>query len=128
MVKNPPASAGDTGLIPGSGRSSGEGSGNPLQYSCLGNLMDQGAWQTTVYSVAKSQTQLKLLSTHIACGYTTRIVYPLISHWAFALFPPLAIINNAAMSICVHTFGFTYVLISLGYETRSIISGSYNYF
>ena len=42
MVKNPPANAGDAGLIPGSGRSSGEGNGNPPQYSCLGNLMDRG--------------------------------------------------------------------------------------
>ena len=47
MVKNPPARAGDTedaGLIPGLGRSPGMGNGNPLQYSCLGNLMDRGAW------------------------------------------------------------------------------------
>ena len=44
VVKNPPANAGDTGLIPGSGRSSGEGNGNPLQYSCLDNPMDRGAW------------------------------------------------------------------------------------
>ena len=43
MVKNPPASAGDAGSIPGSGRSPGEGHGNPLQYSCLENLMDRGA-------------------------------------------------------------------------------------
>ena len=43
VVKNPPANAGDTGLIPGSGRSLGEGSGNPLQYSCLENSMDRGA-------------------------------------------------------------------------------------
>ena len=47
MVKNPPASAGDVGSIPGSGRSPGEGSGNLLQYSCLGNPMDTGArWAT----------------------------------------------------------------------------------
>ena len=48
MVKNPPASSGDaggTGLIPGSGRSPGEGNGNPFQCSCLGNPMDRGAWQ-----------------------------------------------------------------------------------
>ena len=45
VVKNPPASAGDLGLIPGSGRSSGEGNGNPLQYSCLGNPMGRGAWK-----------------------------------------------------------------------------------
>ena len=47
MVKNPAVSAGDareSGLIPGSGRYSGEGNGNPLQYSCLGNPMDRGAW------------------------------------------------------------------------------------
>ena len=45
MVKNPPANAEDAGLIPGSGRSPGEGNGNPLQYSCLENPMDRGAWQ-----------------------------------------------------------------------------------
>ena len=43
VVKNPPANAGDSDLIPGLGRSSGEGNGNPLQYSCLGNSMDRGA-------------------------------------------------------------------------------------
>ena len=48
--------AGDTGSIPGPGRSPGGGNGNPFQYSCLGNPMDRGAWQTTVYRVAKSQT------------------------------------------------------------------------
>ena len=52
-VKNPAANAGDLGSIPGSGRSPGEGSGNPLQYSCLGNPMDRGAWQVTVHGVAK---------------------------------------------------------------------------
>ena len=44
---------GDGGSVPESGRSSGEGNGNPLQYSCLENLMDRGAWQTTVHRVAK---------------------------------------------------------------------------
>ena len=47
-VKNPPANTGDTGSIPGSGRSPGEGNGNPLQYSCLGNPMNRGAWRATV--------------------------------------------------------------------------------
>ena len=46
---------GDRGLIPGSGKSSGEGNGNPLQYSCLGNSMDRGAWQATVHGVTKSR-------------------------------------------------------------------------
>ena len=48
--------AGDPGSIPGSGRSPGEGNSNPLQYSCLENPMDGGAWQTTVHGVAKSRT------------------------------------------------------------------------
>ena len=61
MVKNPPANAGDTGdvcSIPGSGTSPGGGNGSPLQYSCLGNPMDGGAWQATVHGVTKSYTQL----------------------------------------------------------------------
>ena len=53
LVKNLPANAGDTGLIPGSVRSPGEGSGNPLQYSRLGNLMDRGAWQATVHWITR---------------------------------------------------------------------------
>ena len=58
VVKNPPANTGDSGLIPGSGGTPGEGNGNPLQYSCLGNPMDRGAWQATVYGVTKSQTEV----------------------------------------------------------------------
>ena len=54
MVKNLPAQAGDIGLIPRLGRSLGEGNGNPLQYSCLGNPMDRGASQ----AIAKSWIQL----------------------------------------------------------------------
>ena len=50
--------AGDPGSIPGSGRSPGEGNGTPLQYSCLENPMDGGAWQATVHGVAKSRTRL----------------------------------------------------------------------
>ena len=52
-VKNPPASAGNAGSIPESGRSPGEGNGNPLQYSCLGNPTDREAWWATVHGVAK---------------------------------------------------------------------------
>ena len=48
---------GDPGLIPGSRWATGEGNGNPLQYSCLENSMDEGAWQATVHGVAKSQTR-----------------------------------------------------------------------
>ena len=47
--------AGDLGSVPGSGRSPGEGNGNPLQYSCLENPMDRGAWQASVHRIAKSR-------------------------------------------------------------------------
>ena len=66
VVKNPPASAGDirgSTLNPGLGRSPGEGHGNPLQYSCLENPMDRGAWRAIVHGVTKSRTPLKWLSS-----------------------------------------------------------------
>jgi len=53
VVKNPPANAGEEGLIPGSVRSPGEGNGYPLQHSCLGNPMDRGTWWATVHGVSK---------------------------------------------------------------------------
>ena len=56
MVKNPPAMQETAGLIPGLGRSPGEGSGYPLQYSCLENPVDGGPWWATVHRVAKNQT------------------------------------------------------------------------
>ena len=67
VVKNPPAVQMDTrdmGSISESGRSPGGGHGNPLQYSCLENPMDRGAWQATVHSIGESWTQLKQLSTN----------------------------------------------------------------
>ena len=60
MVKNPPANAGDArdeSSIPGRGRSPEEGNGNPLQYSCLENPIDRGAWWATVHGVVTSQAQ-----------------------------------------------------------------------
>ena len=57
VLKNLPANVGVLGLILGSGRSLGEGNGNPLWYSCLENAMDRGGWWATVHGVAKSQTQ-----------------------------------------------------------------------
>ena len=53
VVKNLPANAEDADSVPASGRSPGEGNSNPLQYSCLGNPIDRGAWQATVHGVAK---------------------------------------------------------------------------
>ena len=55
--------AGNLGLIPGSGRSPGGGNGNPLQYSCLENFMERGAWQATAHGVTKSRTQPRSEST-----------------------------------------------------------------
>ena len=71
VVKNTPANAGDirdAGSIPGLGRSSGEGHGNTLQYSCLENPLDRGAWSAAVHGVARSRTRLKRLNMHTCIG------------------------------------------------------------
>ena len=74
VVKNPPANArdtGDAGTIPGSGRSPGGGNGNPLQYSCLENSMDWGAWRATVHGVPKRETQQSdWTHTHTSLPYS----------------------------------------------------------
>ena len=76
VVKNPPANSGDArdlGSIPGSGRFPGEGNGNPLQYCCLGNPMDRGAWQATVHGVAKSDmTEHTCVCTHTHTCWTSQ--------------------------------------------------------
>ena len=72
VVKNSSANAGDTGSIPGWGRSPEEGNGNPLQYSCLGNPMDRDAWWATVHGVAKSWTPLSNLTTCIGSSILHR--------------------------------------------------------
>ena len=63
VVKNPPVNSGDVGSIPGLGRSPGEGNGNTLQYSCLGNPMDRGNWQIRVHGVTKKSNTTS--GTHI---------------------------------------------------------------
>ena len=127
-VKNPPANAGgirDAGLTPGSRRSPGEGQGNPLQYSCLKNSVDRGAWWATVCRVTKSLTQLKQLSTHTHRHththaqththiYTPHFLYPFLH-----CFHVLAIVNNAVMSIRVpvsfqiSAFGFLRCILAV---------------
>ena len=67
--------AGDPSLIPGSGRSSGEGNGNPLQYSCLENPMDGGAWQATVHRIAKSHRQLSYFTSLSLYSMTQQFHY-----------------------------------------------------
>ena len=64
MVKNPPANAGDLGLISGLGRFPGEGTGNPLQYFCLGNPMDRGACKATVQWGLKKSDTTERIHTH----------------------------------------------------------------
>ena len=64
VVKNLPANAGDGGFIPGSRRSPGEGNGNQVQYSCVGNPMDSGAWWATVHGIAKESDTRDLNNTH----------------------------------------------------------------
>ena len=63
-VKNLSANAGDASSVPGSERSSGEGNGNPLQYSCLGNPMDREAWRATVHGVTKELDKTKRLKNN----------------------------------------------------------------
>ena len=75
-VKNSPASAGETSLIHWLARSPGGGHGNPLQYSCLENSMDRGAWQATVHGVTKSQTRLKRLSMYATNKMIPNMVSP----------------------------------------------------
>ena len=78
MVKNLPANAGnsgDMGLIPGLGRSPRVGRGNPIQYSCLDNSMDRGAWRAIVHGVTESRTQLSMhtqKSIQIFCTFKKR--------------------------------------------------------
>ena len=67
--KESACNAGDPGSISGLGRSPGEGNSSPLQYSCLENPTDRGAWWAAVHSVAQSQTRLKQLSMHTCIGY-----------------------------------------------------------
>ena len=75
VVKNLPANARDAGLTPGLGRSPGEGNGEPLQYSCLGNPMDRGVWRAADHGVAKSWTQLRSSNNNKVHGYIHSIIY-----------------------------------------------------
>ena len=69
VVKNPPTNAGDMGLIPESGRSPGEGNGNSLQNSCLGNSMNRGVWRATVHGGGKESNTTKQLNKNNKAHY-----------------------------------------------------------
>ena len=128
MVKNPPANAGDireAGSIPGWRRSPGEGNGNPLQYSCLENPMDKGAWWATVRGVAKSQTWLKRFSTAQEDTYFSRRVF--LSPFPSLLFPSLClqafqcffILKQTLSWACLSLHPFALCML----ETQGILHG-----
>ena len=74
IVKNPAANAGDMGLIPGLGRSSGEGNGSPLQYSCLEKPTERGAWRAAIHGVAKESEMKERLNNIMPASGKTEIV------------------------------------------------------
>ena len=83
VVKNPPANSGDTregGSITGSGRSTGRGNGNSLQYSCLESPMDQGAWHPTVHGAAENQTPLSMLACRRSYKHHNEHLIPLLKN------------------------------------------------
>ena len=87
VAKNPPASAGDVrdmGSIPGSGRSPEGGYGNLVQYSCLENPMDRGAWWAAVHRIASSWTLLKWLSMHTYVHIYRHILFCILSHYGLS--------------------------------------------
>ena len=127
VVENLPANAGDVGSVSVSERSPWEGTGNPLQCSCLGNPMDRETWQATVPGIIKSRAWLSMHArTHahwtswhfffhfFNCGkiYTT-------------LSSPLAVVSSAAMNTCIQVFVWTSDFSSFGYISRSGIAGPY---
>ena len=87
MVKNPPASAGDVGSIPGSGRSPGKGNDNPFKFSCLRNSMDRGAGQATGHGFAKRLTMTERLTLYspIAMLPIPASLSPLVTNSLFSL-------------------------------------------
>ena len=108
-VKNPPTmketawNAGDPVSIPGLGRSSGEGNGNPLQSSCLGNAMNRGAWWVKVHGVAKSQTWLN------NWAHSTRCLPLFLSKYLpnpLHFCPLLLSLNLACLCVCVCVFSY----------------------
>ena len=126
-VKNPSTDAGDIGLIPGLGRSPGEGNDNPLQYSCLENRMDRGAWWAAVHGVGKSRPWLSTMHAcswepwlpllwwaqvlRVACLKTSLFSSHLLDHWG-----DYKILGGKSFSFRVLKVFFYYVLFSVSGE------------
>ena len=107
-------------MIPGLGKSPREGNGNPLQYPCLENSMDEGAWQATVHGVTKSRTQLTNF-TLIHVYYHIFIHSSVDGH--LYCFYVLAIVNSATMNTAVHVS--LQIMFFSGHVPRSGIAGPY---
>ena len=117
VVKNPPANAGDirnVGLIPGLGRSPGGGNGNPLQYSCLEDPMDTGAWQATAQRAAKSRTWLTRLSTDMH----TRLIWLIWMEKRSSLskFSPFILFQSHSPAVFPSYYTFKIVLVRITSE------------
>ena len=95
MVKNPSANAGDAVLIPESGRSPGEGNGNPFQYSCLRNPTDRGAWRATVHGVAELDMTEQISNDNMGIlGFKI--------HWAILLRLVIKILKSSqSLGVCL---------------------------
>ena len=113
-VKNTLANAGDLSLIPGSGRFSEEGNGNPLQYSCLENHMDRGAWWATVHEVTKSWTWLSEWTTMMMCVCVCVYIKKNIKvPW---------LLRTAGLVLCVHVFSNTWLRKCIGIVVAELLS------
>ena len=112
---------GDAGSTLGSGRSPGAVNGNPVQYSCLGNPKDRGAWWATVHKVAKSQTWLKQLSTHSLKTWETSQLSPFTGREELTYIEPLLCAWSFIYSILFysHNSPMTCMLLSLFYRQRN---------
>ena len=109
VVKNPPADERDMGPIPGSGTSPVEGNGNPLQYSCLENPSDRGAWWATVHGVTKSRTRP---SAHAFCLYPNPTATPyLLPSVDFPVLDILYKWNHTGLSFGTGLFSFKFYII-----------------
>ena len=113
--KNLPANAGNVGSIPGSGRSPGEGNGNPLQHSCLENPRDGGAWWAAVYGVVQSRTQLKRLSSSSSMAFLVSIFWK-ISILFSIVASPIYIPNISAQGFSFSVSSLTLVIYLLSFD------------
>ena len=104
--KETACNAGDLGLIPGSGRSPGEGNGNPLQYSCLENPMDRGAWQSTVHGVARVGHNLAIKPSPWTVAHQAPLSmgFPRQEYWSGLPFPSPGDIPHPRMELASLTW------------------------